>query len=352
MSRWRNIFALAFATGLAVAASRASSAPTRVSKPLQATPKLPLVVVRDAPLPGKAARFDYQALDAAHGRLIIAHMNDASVVAVNLADDTVARVVPNVPVPRGVAVASEANRIFVTSSPHSLVILDATSLAELERVRTGAAPDGVAWDPAHRTVAVSDQEDGAISLFSDAGHGPRKALKLGRETGNVAFDARRGWFWIAVEQARPPDELVAVDPVGPTRKRVIPLPGCAGAHGVSLHPDGASAFVACEDAATLARVPLDEHSNSALAFAPTGAGPDVLALDPGLGWLYVAAEGGELSVFELARPGVVSVGRQALAPGSHSVAVDPATHRLYFPLAKGPSGSPLLRVMLPTGLAH
>lgn len=333
---------------LAVTASASSAAP----KPAPAAPKLPLVVLSDAPLPGRSVRFDYQALDAAHGRLVIAHMNDAAVVAVNLADDRVARVFPNIPLPRGVAVASDVNRIFVTSSPHTLVILDATALVELRRVRTGNAPDGVAWDPAHAVVGVSDQEDGAISLISEAGDGARKALKLGRETGNVAFDARRGWFWIAVEQARPPDELVAVDPLRATRVQRVPLPGCAGAHGVSLAPDGASAFVACEDAAKLARVALDAGAAPSLAFAPTGRDPDVLALDPGLGWLYVAAESGELTVFELARPGLVPVGRQAIGPGSHSVAVDPATHRVYFPLAHGPSGAPALRVMLPAGLAR
>jgi len=340
----RSIFVVA----LAFFASASSAAP----KAPHLAPALPLVLVRDAPLPGKPVRFDYQALDATHGRLIVAHMNDAAVVAVNLADAGVARVVPNVPLPRGVAVASEANRIFVTSSPHTLVILDAASLVELRRVGTGNAPDGVAWDPAHRIVGVSDQADGAISLLSEAGDGTRQALKLGRETGNVVFDARRGWFWITVEQSRPPDELVAVDPLGPARVRTIPLPGCAGAHGVSLHPDGATAFVACEDAAKLARVPLDTGRADALVFAVTGRSPDVLALDPGLGWLYVAAESGELGVFDLARTGLVAVGRQTLAPGSHSVAVDPTTHRVYFPLAHGASGAPVLRVMLPTGLAH
>ncbi len=336
---------------LALAASQASTA-APASTPAPETPKLPLVVVHDAPLPGRPVRFDYQALDAAHGRLIVAHMNDASVVAVNLADASVARVVSNVPLPRGVAVASEANRIFVTSSPHTLVILDAASLHELGRVRTGSNPDGVAWDPTHRIVGISDQGDGAISLISDAGAGTRKALKLGRETGNVAFDARRGWFWIAVEQTHAPDELVAVEPVGATSVRTVPLPGCAGAHGVSLHPDGATAFVACEDAAKLARVTLDAGAGTPLAFAATGSGPDVLAPDAGLGWLYVASESGELGVFDLARPGLAAVGRQTLAPGSHTVAVDAATHRVYFPLSHGPNGAPVLRVMLPTGLTH
>jgi DNA-binding beta-propeller fold protein YncE len=295
-------------------------------------------------------RFDYQAVDPVRRRLIIAHMNDASVVAVALGDGAVVRVVSNVPVPRGVAVASELARVFVTSSPHSLVVLDADSLAEVARVPTGAGPDGVAWDTAHHIVGVSDQSDGALSLVFDAGRGKRSSVHLGRETGNVAFDAARGWFWVAVERAAPPDALVAVDPLTAKVVRTVELAGCRGAHGVLLHPDGATAFVACEDDARIARVALAESGGPASVLAPSGADPDVLALDPELGWLYVAAESGDLTVFDVTRPGLVLVGREHPADGSHSVAVDPATHRVYFPLARGPNGAPTLRIMVPSGI--
>jgi Cytochrome P450 len=59
-----------------------------------------------------------------------------------------------------------------------------------------------------------------------------------RRTGNVVFDPMRRQFWITVVTANPPDQLVAVDP--PTAKvtTTIDLPGCDGAHGLRLHPDG------------------------------------------------------------------------------------------------------------------
>jgi DNA-binding beta-propeller fold protein YncE len=294
-------------------------------------------------------RFDYQAVDLVRGRLIIAHMSDASVVVVELKDGAVVKVVPNVPVPRGVAVANEVKRVFVTSSPHTLVVLDADSLDEIARIPTGTAPDGVAWDGTHRVVAVSAQTDGAVSLIADAGSGKRVDVRLGRETGNVVYDPQRGCFWVAVEQSQPPDALVAVDPLGGKKLRTIPLPGCAAAHGVLVPPNSDAAFVACEDNAHLARVPLDANGG-APALAPTGASPDVLAFDAGLGWLYVAAESGDLTVFELTRPGFALLGRQHPADASHSVAVDPTTHRVYFPLAHGQNGAPTLRIMQPSGL--
>jgi hypothetical protein len=117
---------------------------------------------------------------------------------------------------------------------------------------------------------------------------------------------------------------------------------------VRLHPDGQSAFIACEDNDTLARVALS--GAHAVDTGKTGAGPDVLGIDPSLGWLYVAAESGDIAVFDLARRGVALVGHDHPGAHSHSVAVDPATHRVFFPLLTGPNGKPVLRIMQPSGV--
>src|SRR5206468_3755240 len=53
---------------------------------------LPLVLVADVALPGRAVRFDYQDLDLAKGLLVIAHMNDDSVVIVNSSDGSLVKV--------------------------------------------------------------------------------------------------------------------------------------------------------------------------------------------------------------------------------------------------------------------
>jgi len=315
----------------------------------QGEPSLPLTLLADVDLPGNAARFDYQDIDPAKQHLVIAHMNDSSVVVVNL-DGSVVKVLAGIPTARGVVVADDVGRIFVTSSPNQLVILDNDTLAEVSRVATGKFPDGVGWDPTHRVVGVSDQGDGGISLIADAGSGRRTQLLLGSETGNVVFDAERGIFWITVVTDALPNQLVGVDPTAPRVTAKIPLPGCRGAHGLRIHPDGKSAFVACEDNDQLLRVELD--ANHAVAQGPTGSGPDVMSIDAKLGWLYVAAESGDLTVFDLTRPGVSLIGRDHPGSNAHSVAVDPATHRVFFPLVKGAQGTPVLRIMQPANLTQ
>ena len=309
--------------------------------------RLPLVLVADVPLPGKAVRFDYQDIDVAKKRLFIAHMNDDSLVVVSTVDGSLLKVISGIPTPRGVVVAGDCKRAFVTSTPERLVIIDSESLTELGRVRTGRSPDGVAWDSVHRVVGVSDQGDGALSLIEGSGSGARKQVALGRETGNVVFDPARAAFWVTVVAATVPDQLALVDPVAAKVIVRIPLPGCSGAHGLRLHPNGKSALVACEANSKLARVEL--AGDHALTLAPTGSDPDVLAIDAGLGLLYAAAESGDVTVFDLSKPGLATVGHEHPGPASHSVAVDATTHHVFFPLAVGPHGTPVLRIMRPTG---
>ena len=306
-----------------------------------------LTLVTDVPLPGGGTRFDYQEIDAARGLLVATHMNDNAVLLLDLQDGSVKQQLTGIPTPRGVAVADDAGIIFVTSTPGHVVLIDNQTLAEIARVTTGTAPDGVAWDPADKIVGVSDQGDGAISLIAGAGTGARAQVPLGVETGNVVYDASRGQFWITVVTANPPDQLVEIDPKAATVTTMIPLPGCVGAHGLRLHPDGQSAFIACEQNNVLARVDLE--GAHVVTTAASGIGPDVLGIDPGLGWLYLAAESGDLTVFDMMQPGLALVGHDQPGNNAHTVAVDPTTHRAFFPLPAGSSGTPVLRIMRPTG---
>jgi hypothetical protein len=73
----------------------------------------------------------------------------------------------------------------------------------------------------------------------------------------------------------------------------------------------------------------------------------VLSIDPGFGWLYVAAESGDLAVLDIGKPGLASIDREHPGDHAHSVALEPATHRAFFPLMAGSQGTPVLRIMRP-----
>jgi hypothetical protein len=299
--------------------------------------------VADVALPGDAVRFDYQEIDAENGHLVIAHMNDDSVDIVDMADGATLAEIDDVPTARGVTIGTSF--IYVTSSPDQVARIDRSTLALVDKVTTGSSPDGIDYDPDHRVVGVSDQGDGALSLLAEDGDGERTQVELGSSTGNVRYDPNRGWFWIAVEHSGGDrDQLVAVDPTRGDVKKQIDLDGCSAAHGVRLHPDGVTAYVACEDNATLVRVNLDTGEQDK---GNTTSVPDVLSIDAEFGWMYVAAEAGATSIYDIDQPGVALVGTQDVGANAHSVAADPATHHVFFPLQSGPGGTPVLRIMQP-----
>src|SRR5207248_10379512 len=115
-------------------------------------------------------------------------------------------------------------------------------------------------------------------------------------------------------------------------------------HGLLVASTLGLAFAVCHGTApVLAVVDLRERRQTKLL--PLPADIDVLAFDPGLQRLYAASETGMVAVFSVAADRTVTeMGRGLLGPNAHSVAVDPATHRVYFPL-ENIKGHPVLRVM-------
>ena len=142
----------------------------------------------------------------------------------------------------------------------------------------------------------------------------------------------------------PPEELAAFDAATGEVTARIRLSGCGGAHGVYVDAPTRRAFVACEDNARLAVVDLAHDRQTGIE--SVGGDPDVLAFDPGISRLYVAAETGVVSVFDVAGGAVHKLGEGRLAARAHTVAVDPRTHRVFFPL-ENVGGRAVLRVMQP-----
>ncbi|MDE3076439.1 MAG: hypothetical protein KGJ86_13540, partial [Chloroflexota bacterium] len=120
--------------------------------------------------------------------------------------------------------------------------------------------------------------------------------------------------------------------------------GCDGAHGVYLNSSARAAYVACEGNAKL--VALDMSSWQVTAADSVGGTPDVLAFDPSLGRLYVASESGTVSVFQTDGKALRKLSEGNGGPNAHAVAVDPASHNVYLPLANL-DGKPVMRILAP-----
>src|SRR5881398_758734 len=303
----------------------------------------PLRVVTDVPLPGSSSRFDYQSLESASGRLFISHMGAGQLVVF---DGRAGRVIGNLdgfPTVTGVLAVPAEHRAYASATGHhAVVVVHDSTLQIMARVEGPRFPDGIAYAPAERRVFVSD-ESGRRDFVIDATTNTVVAqVELGGEAGNTQYDAGSHCVIVAVQTA---NQLAVIDPATAAVVRRVTLDKAVRyPHGFYIDAPHRLAFIAGQESGTLGV--LDLRTLQLRQVLPIGGDPDVLAFDPSLGRLYVAAESGVVAVFEERDGSLVQLGWYR-APKAHSVAVDPATHRVYLPLANV-SGHPVLRVLVPS----
>jgi DNA-binding beta-propeller fold protein YncE len=304
---------------------------------------LPLRVLTDYPLTGGTTRFDYQSLDTSSGRLYIAHLGSDLMTVFDVNKQTVVGDVKDLKRVHGVLAVPELHRVYASATgTNELAVIDDQSLNIIARVPAGDYPDGIAYASKVNKIYVSDLH-GKTDTVVDAKTNQRvTTIPLGGGAGNSQYDSVGERIYVAVDGK---EELAEIDPNTDQVVARYPLTGCKGSHGLLIDSEHRLAFAACEDNSKL--VVFDLQTKKATATLSVGSDPDVLAFDAALQRLYVSAESGIITIFDEHDRGLQKVGEGLFAPYAHSVAVDPNTHRVYFPL-QNINGKPVLRIAIPS----
>lgn len=301
----------------------------------------PLKKVAEVPLPDAVNRFDYQSIDQGTGRLYLSHMGSGKLIVFDTKTNQIIANLPGYKTVTGVLAVPEEGKFYGSAAgTHEVVVADLKTNSVLARVAGADFPDGIAYAPKERRIFVSD-ESGGIELVIDAR--TNKALgkiELGGEAGNSHFDPVTGKIWVAVQTR---NEMVSIDPAAMKISGRHPLPGSDHPHGWSSL--NGIAFISCEGNNKL--LVTDLRTMKVFQSVNVTEGPDVLAVDEGLGRLYVGCEGGAVDVFQIEKSGRIKPLGKFSAPAAHTVAVDQKTHRVYIAL-KNIGGKPDLWVLEPT----
>jgi DNA-binding beta-propeller fold protein YncE len=206
----------------------------------------------------------------------------------------------------------------------------------------------LAFDSRRGAVWVANVKGQSLTVVDANTLAERGTVVVGGELGNVAYDQPSDRIVVALQGT---NELAVVDPAAMTVVRRVGLADCDFPHGLAVDEPDRLMFVACSNNATLLTV--DQTNWRVLGTDPVGQGADVMAYDTNMRRLYVAAESGILAVAVLRDKDVSVIRSGKLADGAHVVALDPRTHRTYypvqtyFPVPGGPNG-PVLDVREPT----
>lgn len=301
-----------------------------------------LSAVKDYPLPGKATRWDYMSVDASSSQLFIAHLGDSSVVVFNTTTKAFNGVIKDIGSAHGIVAVPELNRIYASATKtNEVVAIDTKTLKIIASAPTGFYPDGMAYASEAHKLYVSNQFGKSETVIDVQTNIPVATIKMSGNVGNTQYDSVSKHIFVNVQGT---SELVEIDPNTDRIVARIKLADADSNHGLLIDAVHRLAFIACEDNDKLLVVDLE--TKELVATFQVEKGPDVLAYDNKLGLLYVGSESGKVSIFKVDQSGTVTkAADQFVGPNAHTLAVDPTTHDVYFPL--NIDGKPLLRAMRP-----
>jgi len=253
------------------------------------------------------------------------------------------RVIANLdgfPTVTGVLAVPVEHRAYASATgDHEVVVVNDSTFQIVARVPGPRFPDGIAYAPEERRVFVSDESGRRDFVIDATSNSVVARIELDGEAGNTQYDADSHCVIVAVQTA---NQLAVIDPATATIVRRMTLDNAVRyPHGFYIDAPHRVAFISGQESGTLGV--LDLRTLQLRQVLPIGSDPDVLAFDPVLGRLYVAAESGVVAVFGEREGSLVQLGWYR-APKAHSVAVDPTTHRVYLPLAD----VSVLRVLVPS----
>ncbi|HEY3644200.1 MAG TPA: YncE family protein [Gammaproteobacteria bacterium] len=297
---------------LVLSASLLSTAQADTSAPVLKA-NTPIQVSAD----GKS--FDLLAVDPAHHRLLAAHSQAGTLSIVDTATGKLEKEIAVGDKPSGVAVDAQDGKYFVGTLT-GVTFIDSKSLEKAAFVATSGPTDAMVYAGGRLYVG---HDDGSELWVID--------VKTAKLTGSIAIpgvpeiaDADGKYLY---QNIKDKDEVAVIDLGSGKVTATWPTPATDSPHGLALDAKGGRLYITGHSA----KVSVFSLDGKALPGIDIGDGrSDQTALDLGLGRLYIPSSGKLVAV--QTRDGKV-LGSVTIPQGTHSVAVDPATHLVWIAYA-------------------
>lgn len=276
--------------------------------------------------PGK--RFDYLTIDALDDWLLSAHLSANQTYVIDLKSTKLVGTILDTPGVEGIEFDPTTRTVYTSDSGDNTIGVAAlASMKVVKKLPTASKPDGSAYAAPFHKLYVSDERGKAEAVVDTKKNIVVKTLHFDSETGMPQYDPVEQKIYVNLQDK---DQFAVIDPATDALIGMYPVSGCHGNHGMALDPQHHRAFLSCEGDLRMAVFDLDKHK--IIASLPMPEGPDVIKFDAGLGRIYVACYSGFIAVFHQDDAEHYRLLENfPVQPKVHSLAVDPATHRVYTP---------------------
>jgi DNA-binding beta-propeller fold protein YncE len=230
------------------------------------------------------------------------------------------------PQAHGVAVDPTSHLGFVTRSEANTVdVFDPDKMRLIKRISVAEGPDAIIYDPYHKLLYAGNGEAKVATLIDPVTLSNIGVVSLGGEPEFAAFDPQTHLIY---QNLKDTNSVAVVDVANRSVVERWPLPGCDMPTSAAIDATERRLFVVCGKTATFVALDLDTHQ--IVASLPIGTLPDSVAYDPELRRIYTTGLSGNMSVIQQDAPNAYRIlDTVHMHFGAHTLAVDPATHRVY-----------------------
>jgi DNA-binding beta-propeller fold protein YncE len=285
----------------------------------------PYKFIKDIQIGGDGG-WDYLNVDSAAKQLYVSHATKA--VVIDLSKDAVIGEIADTPGIHG-AVAATPGRVFTSNGRENKAsIVDTKTWQTIGKVDTEGNPDFIMFEPKQKEIYTFNGRGSSATVIGATSGTVAATIPLGGKPEAAVTDVAAGRVYVNVEDKN----LIAVIDIA-THKVVEswPIAPGEGATGLAIDTKTHRLFIG---AGNKLLVMMDSTNGKVVAQVPTGAGTDSAWFDPGTSYAFVSSGDGTVTVAHEDSPTTLTVVQTLkTTAGARTMALDPATHRIYLAAA-------------------
>lgn len=282
---------------------------------------------------GGGGGWDYLTVDSAGNRLYVSHATE--VVVIDTSNDRVIGRIADTPGVHGIAIVPALNRGFTTNGRENTVaIVDLKTLETLSKVDTGANPDAIVYEPKQKEIYALNHTGHSATAFDAATGKVTATIPLAGTAESGQADPGLGRVFVNIE------DKDSIDVIDIAKHAVVanwPVAPATSPTGMAIDTASHRLFVGGGKALVM----IDDTNGKVVANVPICNGTDATFFDPGTKLVFVSCSDGHVTIAHMDSPDKLSVVQTLeTSPRSRTMALDPATHKIYLSAVKLPPPDP------------
>ncbi|MCO5934936.1 YncE family protein [Mucilaginibacter sp. RB4R14] len=291
------------------------------------------ILEKTIPLSGDGSN-DYVYIDQINRHLYASHGTIVNVV--DLESGKTIGVIDSMQGVHGIAIANDLNRGFISDGKaNAIIAFDINTLKIIKTIPvTGKNPDGIIYDPFSKKIFAFEGHSSSVAVIDPQNLTEVGAIDAGGAPEFAVSDGKGLIFTNLEDKSR----LAVINTKTLKVIKSYPLDPCGGPTGLALDKINHRLFTVCRENKGMSVI--NANNGKIIQTLPIGAGVDAVVYDP-VNKLVIASNGdGTANVFQQNSADNYTI-LQTLTtqPRAKTMAIDAATHQIYFPVSDYQQGS-------------